>query len=78
MNDREYKCLQLSNYSVMPDTISYTEGIKFGIKWADENPKEGLVSIEKACEYLESKLKSRIGYYSAYNFANDFRKAMEN
>ena len=48
-----------------------------GAEWADENPKEGLVSLDKVCEYLESKLKSRIGYYSAYNFANDFRKAME-
>lgn len=52
-------------------------GILISAKWADENPKEGLVSIDKACEYLESKLKSRIGYYSAYNFTNDFRKAME-
>ena len=32
------------------------EGIIIGAKWADENPKEGLVSIDKVCEYLESRI----------------------
>lgn len=67
----------LSVFGELDDFWDVTDGFVDGAKWADENPKEGLVSIDKVCEYLESKLKSRIGYYSAYNFANDFRKAME-
>lgn len=27
-----------------------------GIEWADEHPKEGLISIDKACEWLEDNL----------------------
>ena len=33
--------------------------------------------LEKACEYLESSLKQDLGYYGAADFANTFRKAME-
>lgn len=33
--------------------------------------------IDKACEYLESVLKSDLGYYGAADFADTFRKAME-
>jgi len=34
-----------------------------GAKWADENPKQGLISIDKACEWLESAIRSYAGYY---------------
>lgn len=33
--------------------------------------------IDKACEYLESALKPDLGYYGAAEFADYFRKAME-
>lgn len=33
--------------------------------------------INKACEYLESALKPDLGYYSAAEFADNFRKVME-
>ena len=33
--------------------------------------------LNKACEYLESVLKSDLGYYSAAEFADNFRKVME-
>lgn len=48
-----------------------------GAKWADENPKEGLVSIEKVCEYLESAIKPYLGYYATCDFVDTFRKVME-
>jgi hypothetical protein len=33
--------------------------------------------INRACEYLESALKHDLGYYSAAEFADTFRKVME-
>lgn len=62
-----------------------------GAKWSDEHPKQGLISIEKACEWLENELFEDVAepnpyYYSdvkskSYdfleNFIEGFRKAME-
>lgn len=42
-----------------------------------EAPQEKMVSLDKACEYLESALKPVLGYYSAAEFADTFRKVME-
>ena len=33
--------------------------------------------LNKACEYLEYALKPVLGYYSAAEFADNFRKEME-
>lgn len=44
---------------------------------AIEKTQEKMISLEKACEYLESVLKHDLGYYGAADFANTFRKAME-
>lgn len=44
---------------------------------AIEEPQEKMVSLDKACEYLESVLKHDLGYYGATDFADTFRKAME-
>lgn len=52
-------------------------GFLTGVEWADEHPKEGLVSIDKACEYLESAIKPYIGYGAACDFVDTFRKIME-
>lgn len=66
-------------------------GILIGARWADENPKEGLVSIDKACEWLRNELfedpaepnpyylydvKSKTHNYLD-DFIQNFRKAME-
>ncbi len=40
-----------------------------GAKWADNHPKEGLVSIDKVCAYLEIRIDDYI--------IRDLRKAME-
>ena len=44
---------------------------------AIEKPQEKMISLEKACEYLESALKHDLGYYGAAEFADTFRKVME-
>lgn len=44
---------------------------------AIEEPHEKMVSLDKACEYLESALKHDLGYYGASDFVDTFRKAME-
>ena len=59
-----------------------------GVKWADENPKEGLVSIDKACEWLKNSLydtQDNCGYkvvasfdsVDVNEFINDFKRAMQ-
>ena len=53
------------------------DSILLGAKWADENPKEGLVSINKACEYLESAIRPYMGYSATCDFVDAFRKVME-
>ena len=62
-------------------------GFIVGAEWSDENPKEGLVSIDKVCEWLEKHLYEYtnngefIGTISRYVYKKDtinqFRKAME-
>lgn len=60
------------------------------VRWADENPKEGLVSLDRACEYLDSVLYEVVSGISGLpdvmsienttmeDFIKKFRKAMEN
>lgn len=52
-----------------------------GAKWADEHPKPEMVNrqefLEKSCEYLGSVLEYDLGYYGARDFADTFRKTME-
>ena len=43
--------------------------IREGVGWADENPKEGLVSIDRVCDYLGMRIDEYI--------IRDLRKAME-
>jgi hypothetical protein len=56
---------------------------KTNLSWQDEpieiymEPQEKMVSLDKACEYLESALKHDLGYYGAADFADTFRKQME-
>ena len=63
------------------------EGFEKGAKWADEHPKKGLVSIDKACEWLWNEIYERIDdseireslYDDNYraNLVAAFREAME-
>ena len=52
-------------------------GFVQGAKWADEHPKEGLVSLDKACEWLESALRPYAGYSDTIDIVDSFRKVME-
>ena len=45
-------------------------------KWADENPKKGLVDIDRVCEWLDDHLDDYGHDYYDYLIA-DLRKAME-
>ena len=38
------------------DTVYVEKAFIEGAKWADENPKEGLVSIDKVCEWIEENI----------------------
>jgi hypothetical protein len=53
----------------------FTDGMIEGL--VEVEPQEKMVSLDKACEYLESALKPVLGYYSATEFADTFRKVME-
>lgn len=60
-----------------------------GAKWADENPKEGLVSLDKICDLLNDMLiefkncdnfpsvHAKDYPISKWEFIENFRKAME-
>lgn len=54
-------------------------GFIVGAEWSDENPKEGLVNINKACEYLKANIQipENVGNWYVENFIQQFRKAME-
>lgn len=43
----------------------------------DEESQDKMISLDRACEYLESVLEHDLGYYGAIEFADTFRKVME-
>lgn len=49
------------------------EGIIIGAKWADKNPKDGMVSIDNACEWL----RNNIDFYVETKYDEDFRVDIE-
>lgn len=59
-------CLFIGNTS-----LDKVDAFEAGADWEHKR------LIEKACEWLESVLKSNLGYYGAAEFADTFRKAME-
>ena len=67
-------------YRVSNNGDKYTSFIQ-GAKWADSNPQENLIDIEKACNWLKDRIS--IPYEGNYNengepFAGDYIKfAME-
>ena len=62
--------------------VNSAAGIGFleGAMWADQHPKEGMVSIDKVCEWLEQYTPDYIQYFIEHNFAKfyeDCKKAMK-
>ena len=51
-------------------------GFLTGVEWADEHPKEGLVSIEKAAEWVKNSFKGTLGEGLAENIKQEFIKTM--
>lgn len=68
-------CSSMCPENELDDDLGW--GFLSGVEWADEHPKEGLISIEKACEYLESAIRPYMGYYDTCDFVDTFRKIME-
>ena len=51
-------------------------GFLTGVEWADEHPKEGLVSIEKAAEWVKNSFKGTLGEGLAENIKQEFIETM--
>ena len=64
------------------DFVKWLKSLKQKFKWSDENPKEGLIDINKAAEWLQhntmSELCLDLGYTQMVrDFIDNFKKAME-
>ena len=66
------------------DEYDFTIGFECGVKWADEHPKEELVSVDKVCEWWEQHVADydlydiwNKDYVSFKSLIMDFREAME-
>ena len=79
-NSRAYQvskaALEYYNEHHQDKDIDLTDAFEEGAKWADENPKEGLVSIDKVCEWLDNHIDD-YGHDYYDELITDFRKAME-
>lgn len=74
VNNREYKIAgaalnDISNideeYADNEDYIGgYADGFENGALWADEHPNEGLVNIDKVCEYLANHIDKGLVIYN--------------
>ena len=51
-------------------------GFLTGVEWADEHPKEGLVSIEKAAEWVKNSFKGTLGEGLAEKIKQEFIETM--
>ena len=54
-----------------------TKGFNDGAKWADENPKDGMVSLDKVCEWLEEHMSDFCSECAEQALISWLRKAME-
>lgn len=69
--------------------VAKQEAFIAGAKWADEHPKDGMVSLDKVCEWLENKCENKGEYIGGIfggpcsirimfeNISKDLRKAMD-
>ena len=74
VNSREYKIAgaalnDVSNideeYANNEDYIGgYVDGFENGAEWADEHSNEGLVNIDKVCEYLTNHIDKGLVIYN--------------
>lgn len=48
-----------------------------GALWADEHPNEGLVNIDKVCEWLYQRQAVDLEVSDIEKFINDFKNEME-
>ena len=60
----------IANYVPTEQAIMYEDGFVDGAKWADENPKEGLVSIDKVYEYLNKNIFQSYTYNAGNKIGN--------
>ena len=67
-------CSSLCPENELDDDLGW--GFLFGVEWADENPKEGLVSIEKAAEWVKNSFKGTFGEGLAENIKQEFIETM--
>jgi hypothetical protein len=58
------------------EDIAKSKGFIDGAKWADEHPREGLVDIEKVCEWWSEVPDDTYGFNPCRIYMDDFRKAM--
>lgn len=61
--------------------VAKQESFIAGAKWADEHPKDGMVSLEKACEWLRETAHFYVSDFTGElddnGLIEDFKKAME-
>ena len=59
--------------SIIIERIAFIEGAK----WADANPKKGLISIDKVCELLKKHINIHGFENAKIEWIKQFRKVME-
>lgn len=64
-----FQDLDSHNFHLLPHCNPQTDAFEAGAKWADKHPKEGLVSMDKVCAYLEMRIDEYI--------IRDLKRAME-
>lgn len=76
-------------FSEMIYELNRNKSFEEGARWADNHPKEGMVSLDKVCKYLDNVLYEVVSGISGLpdvmsienttigDFIKDFRKAME-
>lgn len=75
---REQEINLISDCAVPDDKYKeFKDGIIWGAKWADKNPKEDLISIEKAKIWVRNAFAEYFGNELANNIADEFIKAMK-
>ena len=73
-------CIGGGAFSELIDELNRCKPFEEGAKWADENPKEGMISIESACKWLDSVNSDDYmdsGIFQMWNLIQDFKKAMK-
>ena len=66
----------LEEHNIPIDSLE-ANSILEGIEWADEHPKEGLVSIDKVCEWIEEHMREFCMEAAESAMISWLRKSME-